>query len=403
MIPILDLTRQYERFQAEFEEALLASARAGKYILGPNVSAFEAEVADYLGVKHAIGCASGTDALLLGMFALRIGEPHRLTETAEPRDEVITTPFTYIATSETIVQAGAKPVFTDIDPVTFNMDIAQLESLVTPQTKAIVPVHLYGQPANMPEIMAFAKKQNLYVLEDCAQAIGSQITMPDGKDHKVGTIGDIGGFSFFPSKNLGAMGDGGLVITNDDDIAARLRMLRVHGSRVKYDHEEPGLNSRLDDLQAAILRIKLRYIDEFNAARNEKATFYNELLQGLDEYVTPPAIADGRNHVFHQYTIKLHTDNPDVRNDIQAKMLDAGVMAMIYYPIPLYEQRTHLHLNCNPSDYPVCQAVKHQVLSLPMFPELTADEQRTVVMALSEAISAQPRHVWNNEKTPVAV
>ncbi len=394
MIPILDLSRQYKNLEADFTKALIDAAASTKYILGPNVKAFEAEVAEFLGVKHAIGCASGTDALLLAMFALNIGRNADGTQ-----DEVITTPFTYIATSESVVQAGAKPVFVDVCPTTFNMDITQLEAALTPRTKAILPVHLYGQPANMPEIMAFAQKHNLKVIEDCAQAIGSAIDM-DGHMTKVGGIGDIGCFSFFPSKNLGAMGDGGLVTTNDDELAARLRMLRVHGSRIKYDHEEAGLNSRLDELQAAVLRVKLPHLDTFNGNRGAIAQRYSEKLAPLADKITPPAIMEGRSHVFHQYTLRLHTTDPDVRNAIQTAMSQAGVMCMIYYPIPLYAQKTHLKLGYSPGSFPACETLRHQVLSLPMFPELTEAEQDTVIAALTDVINAQPESVWVKTAEP---
>lgn len=371
MIPILELTRQYARFQKEINQALTNVAASGHYILGPNVQAFEEEAARYLGVKHAIGCASGTDALFLAMKALKIGSG----------DEVLTTPFTYIATSESIALAGAKPVFSDVDRGTFNLNTTKLESLITPRTKAILPVHLYGLPANMEPIMDLARKHNLYVVEDCAQAIGAEY-----KGRKVGSIGDVGCFSFFPTKNLGAFGDGGLVTTNDDTLADRLRMLRVHGSRTRYYHEEAGLNSRLDEMQAAILRIKLPCIDEFNARRNEIARRYDELLAPLSQYLEIPLIPEGRTHVFHQYTIKLKTDNRELRDRLQGALREAGVMSMIYYPVPLYEQQTHAALNCNPADYPQSERLRYQVLSLPMFPELTDHEIQTVVQTLETTL-----------------
>ncbi len=371
MIPILELTRQYARFQDEINRTITDVAASGHYILGPNVKTFEDEAARYLGVKHAIGCASGTDALFLAMKALKIGAG----------DEVITTPFTYIATSEAIVLAGAKPVFCDVDPDTFNLDTTRLEALITPRTKALLPVHLYGLPANMQPIMELAEKFNLHVIEDCAQAIGAEY-----QAKKVGGIGDIGCFSFFPTKNLGAFGDGGLVTTNDDTLAERLRMLRVHGSRTRYYHEEAGLNSRLDEMQAAILRVKLPYIDEFNARRNTIARQYNELLAPLSQYLDTPIIPDGRTHVFHQYTIKLKTQGPEVRDRLQEALREAGVMSMIYYPVPLYDQQTHASLGCNPVDYPRCERLRHQVLSLPMFPELTDGEVNTVAKALKTTL-----------------
>lgn len=378
MIPILDLSRQYKALSAELNEALLKAAASTQYILGPNVKAFEQEAAEFIGVKHAIGCASGTDALVLSMLALKLGTLHY----GEPA-EILTTPFTYIATSETMAQVGATPVFVDVEPNSFNIDMRQLEKALTPRTKAIVPVHLYGLPCNMSEIMAFAKANGLAVIEDCAQAMGAEY---QGK--KVGSFGDLAGFSFFPSKNLGCMGDGGMVTTNSDELAERVRMLRVHGSRQRYYHEEAGLNSRLDDLQAAVLRVKLPHLNDFNAARQAVAQRYNEWLKPLAEFVTTPSVPTDRTHVFHQYTLRLNTTDAGVRDAIQANMRDAGVTTMIYYPVPGYSQQTHANLGCNPADFPQTEALRAQVLSLPMFPELTEDEQRTVVSALESAVKA---------------
>ncbi len=373
MIPILELTRQYSRFETQINKALIDVAASGYYILGPNVKAFEAEAAQYMGVKHAIGCASGTDALLLALKALKI----------EANDEVITTPFTYIATSEAVVQANAVPVFVDVDPKTFNINVQEIESKITPRTKAILPVHLYGLPANMDEIKALAKKHDLFVIEDCAQAIGAEY-----KGKKVGTLGDIGCFSFFPTKNLGAFGDGGLLTTNDDALAERLRMLRVHGtSKVRYHHEESGLNSRLDEMQAAILRIKLPYIDEFNETRQRLAQQYTHMLAPFSKYLTTPVIPDEMTHVFHQYTICLKTTDPKQRNAFQEALRENGVMSMLYYPVPLYDQKTHQNLGCVATDYPVCEKLRDQVLSLPMFPELTDAEQALVVKAIEKCLT----------------
>ncbi len=372
LIPILELTRQYSRFASDINKTLTDVAASGYYILGPNVKAFEEEMAQYLGVNHAVGCASGTDALLLAMKALKIGAG----------DEVITTPFTFIATSEAIVQAGASPVFVDIDPDSFNLNVQELEAKISAKTKAILPVHLYGLPANMDEIKALAESHKLFIIEDCAQAIGA-----DYKGQKVGSIGDIGCFSFFPTKNLGAFGDGGLLSTNNEELAARLRMLRMHGSQTRYHHEESGLNSRLDEMQAAILRIKLPHIDEFNQSRQKLAQKYNQLLAPFSEYITAPSIPENMTHVFHQYTIKLKTDCPERRNAFQDALRDEGVMSMLYYPIPLYEQKTHQNLGCQASDYPVCETLRHQVLSLPMFPELSETEQNMVAQGIEKALA----------------
>lgn len=378
MIPILNLTRQYEQLKDKIDQALIGVAASGHYILGPEVSSFEKEMAAYLGVKHVIGCANGTDALFLALKALKIGEG----------DEVITSPFSYMATSESIVRAGAKPVFVDITPCTMNFDAKHLEAAIGPKTKAILPVHIFGQSVDMDVVQQVAKTHKLAVIEDCAQAIGSEFN-----GVKVGGIGDIGCFSFFPSKNLGAFGDGGMCTTNDGELAERLRMLRVHGSRKRYYHEEPGLNSRLDEIQAAILRIKLPHIDEWNHARQAVANRYDALLKPLAEYLEVPYRDESSKHVFHQYTIQLKGPNPaKLREEIQKKLQDAGVQSMIYYPVPLYKQQTHADLEINPGNYPVCEATSDRVLSLPMFPELRLDEQEQVVKALSEALKGLPVH-----------
>lgn len=379
MIPILNLTRQYELLKDQINDALIQVAASGHYILGPEVKAFEEEMAQYLGVKYVIGCANGTDALFLALMALKIGEG----------DEVITTPFSFMATSESIVRVGAKPVFVDIEADTMNFDVKQLEAAITPRTKAILPVHIFGQAANMDEVRRIADAHNLAIIEDCAQAIGSEF-----KGQKVGGIGEIGCFSFFPSKNLGCLGDGGMCTTNDDELADRLRMLRAHGSRQRYYHEEPGLNSRLDELQAAVLRIKLKHIDEWNHARQAVATRYDELLKPLADWVKTPYRHTDGTHVFHQYTLQLQGKEPaKLRAEIQKKLQEAGIQSMIYYPVPLYRQQTHADLHLNAADYPVCERVSDQVLSLPMFPELTAEEQQQVADALAQVLKALPAHV----------
>ena len=368
MIPILNLTRQYEQLKGEIDAALIEVASSGQYILGKYVEKFEAEMAEWMGVKHVVGCANGSDALFLAMRALRIG----------PGDEVITTPFSYIATSEAIARTGATPVFVDIEPDTFNFDVRQLERALTPRTKALLPVHIFGQAADMDEVREIAQRHGLFVIEDCAQAIGAEY-----KGRKVGTMSEVGCFSFFPSKNLGAFGDGGMMTTNDDEIADRLRMLRVHGSRQRYYHEEAGINSRLDALQAAILSVKLPHLNDWNAKRRACAARYNELLAPMADRVVTPTVTADRVPVFHQYTLKVQGGHRDA---VQRAMQEAGVQTMIYYPVPLYAQQTHAALNLNPADYPVCEEVSAQVLSLPMFPELTEDEQRTVVSALQNAL-----------------
>jgi dTDP-4-amino-4,6-dideoxygalactose transaminase len=383
LIPILNLTRQYELLKDSINEALIGVASSGNYILGPQVKAFEQEMADYLGVKHVIGCANGTDALFLALKALHIGEG----------DEVITTPFSYMATSESIVRAGATPVFIDIEADTMNFDVRLLEAAITPRTKAFLPVHIFGQAANMDEVQRIAKARRLFVIEDCAQAIGSEF-----QGQKVGGIGDIGCFSFFPSKNLGCIGDGGMCTTNDDALAERLRMLRVHGSRQRYYHEESGLNSRLDEIQAAVLRVKLPHIEEWNHAREAIASRYDELLKPLSSVLKTPVRHQRGTHVFHQYTVQLQSQASaqtpsNWRADVQKRLQEAGVQSMIYYPVPLYKQQTHANLHLDPQSFPVCEQVSDQVLSLPMFPELNTDEQEQVVQALTQVLQACPAYV----------
>jgi len=384
-IPILDLTRQYERFASDYQQAAIDVLASGRYILGPNVTAFETEVAQFLGVKHAIGCANGTDALYLSMLALGIGAG----------DEVITTPFTYIATSESMLRAGATPVLVDVEYDTFNINVAAIEQAITPRTKAIAPVHLYGLPVDMAPLMALAQKHNLLVLEDCAQAIGATYTGGSYTAQSVGTFGQLSGFSFFPTKNLGAFGDGGLMTTNDDALAERVRMLRVHGSRQCYIHELPGINSRLDEIQAALLRIKLPYLTQLNARRQTIAARYTEAFKTrLADYCTPPHIPAGRTHVFHQYTLKLHTTHAAQRDAVQAQLkAEHGVQSMIYYPIPQYEQPTHAHLGYTPEritqEFPVCETLRRQVLSLPVFPELSDDEVQRVIDAVCTVVPQQ--------------
>lgn len=370
MIPILDLKPQYESLQAKMDEAILAAVRSGQYINGPNVKAFETELASYLEVQHAVGMNSGTDALHLALRALKIGEG----------DEVITVPFTFVATTEAIGIVGATPVFVDIDPVTYNMDVAQLEAKITSKTKAIMPVHLYGQPADMGPLMEIAEKHNLWVIEDCAQSIGSSY---QGK--KTGTIGHIGCFSFFPSKNLGAYGDGGALVTNDKELADRARMLRAHGGAIKYHHTELGVNSRLDEVQAAVLRVKLPNLESWNEGRRTVAKRYNELIAAaqLPGVLTPEELS-GTVPVYHQYTIRVKD-----RDAVQKRMNELGVQTMVYYPIPLDQQEVHTYMGHQKGDFPVSDRAAAEVLSLPIFPELSLEQQKQVVDALKQAVGAK--------------
>lgn len=359
-IPLLDMTPEIESIWDELMVAIGDVLKKTQFIMGPNVKEFEQEVAAYLGVKHAVACNSGTDALVMGIRALGVGEG----------DEVITTPFTFFATAEAISHAGAVPVFVDIDPVTYNMDISQIEARITSKTKAIIPVHLFGHSVDMDPVMDIAAKHGLKVLEDCAQAFGSEY-----KGRKIASIGDGGALSFFPSKNLGAFGDGGMFVTNNDDIAAEVRMLRVHGARKKYYNETVGYNSRLDEIQAACLRVKLPHLDEWNDGRRRVAATYNELLKDVDGVVTPNE-SDYTKHVYHQYTIRLK--NAD-RDAVQSALTEQGVGTMVYYPVPCH--KLPVYASCNAA-LPASEEAANQVISLPIWPSMDAEIQKIVVEKL---------------------
>jgi len=358
---MVDLKGQYESLKNEIDTAILQALGETRFILGPNVQAFDNEAAEYLGIKHAISCASGTDALHLALLAAGI----------EAGDEIITSAFTFIATAEAISFIGATPVFVDIRPDSFNLDTEQIRGAITERTKAILPVHLFGQPADMAEIMALAEEFGLRVVEDCAQSFGSRY---QGKT--TGTIGQAGAFSFFPSKNLGCYGDGGMITTGDDEIAAKIRMLRNHGSSKQYHHDVIGYNSRLDELQAVILRIKLKHIDEYNRQRLRVAQAYNERLIGSRFQV--PAIPDDRDHVFHQYTLLC-----DERDAVREAVLARDVACAIYYPVPLHRQKAFA--DTQQPDLPVTEDCARRCLSLPIFPEMTEQQIDTVCEALSSA------------------
>lgn len=365
MIPILDLKRQYSQIGKEIEKEVTEVLRSGCYILGPHNKALAEDLAEYVGVKHAVTLNSGTDALHLALRALDIGEG----------DEVITTAFTFVATTEAIGIVGAKPVFVDINPDTFNIDAEKIENAITPKTKAIIPVHLYGQPCDMDVILDIAKKHDLFVIEDCCQAIGAKF-----KGKMVGSFGDVGCFSFFPTKNLGAMGDGGLLTTNSKLINDRVIALRNHGGAVRYYHDEIGVNSRLDEIQAAILRVKFKHIDEWNKKRRENAYRYNELFADYSDVVTPKEIDDTYS-VYHQYTVKIPN-----RDEVHQLLQEAGIGAMLYYPVPLHLQKVHEYLGVGEGSLPHTEDNTKIVLSLPMFPELTPEEQKTVADTLISCI-----------------
>jgi dTDP-4-amino-4,6-dideoxygalactose transaminase len=361
-IPILDLKPQYNSIKVEIREAIDRVLESGAFIMGPDVKLFEEEVAQYLSVKHAIGVNSGTDGLVIGLKALGIGEG----------DEVITTPFSFFATAESISNVGAKPVFVDIEVDSFNIDPSKIEAAITAKTKAIMPVHLYGRAANMTAIMDIAAKNGLKVVEDCAQSFGSRFYdsgNPSLNGKQTGTIGEVGAFSFFPSKNLGAYGDGGLVATNDDSVAEVARMLRAHGAKQKYHNEIFGYNSRLDTIQAAILRVKWPYIDKWNGGRRQVAQTYQELLADVAS-ITTPEVVDG--HVFHQYTIRVANGK---RDELAKALNEQGISTMIYYPIP--QDRLPVYRG----QYPilsVSEMLTSEVLSLPIWPELNTETQKHI-------------------------
>jgi dTDP-4-amino-4,6-dideoxygalactose transaminase len=362
---MVDLRIQYEALQEELAGAVLGVMQSTHFILGPHVKALEEAIAAYHGVKHAVAVASGTDALHLALIAAGI----------KRGDEVITTPFTFIATAEAISYTGAVPVFVDIDPATFNIDVTKIESAITKKTRAILPVHLYGQPAGMEGLILTAKKHGIRVIEDCAQSFGA---VYNGK--KTGTFGDIGCFSFFPSKNLGCYGDGGMVITNDAKLAEHMISLRNHGSRVRYYHDEIGFNSRLDEIQAAVLMIKLKHIDEYNEKRRKNAMMYNAHLSVSG--IRTPSEQEGTRHVFHQYTIRVKK-----RDDVK-KRLDVGKVtsSMIYYPVPLHLQAAYQNLGMKPGSLPIAEQSAQEVLSLPIYPELTDEQIKMVAEAVKQAL-----------------
>ena len=361
MIPLIDLDRQFQMIKDEAMEAIRRVYDSGQYILGSEGKQFEEEVKIYLETPFAIGVGNGTDALVLALDALNIGDG----------DEVITTPFTFFATAEAISRVGATPVFVDIEPVTFNIDPTHIKKAITSQTKAIMPVHLFGHPANMDPIMTIAKDHNLYVIEDACQAFGSSV---NGK--KAGTIGDIGCFSFFPTKNLGTMGDGGLVVTKHKHVAERIRVLRHHGSTKKYYHQEIGYNSRLDEIQAALLRISLTHIDDLNKRRQKTASFYQEQLSTLKGITVPKSI-EGTEHIFHLYCLEV-----DDREHLSKGLSQAGIANGVYYPLPLHLQEVYKHLGHQASDFPISEEKSKRLLAIPMHPYLTDAEQNEIVKSI---------------------
>lgn len=376
-VPPLDLSRQYAQIGDEMAAAVQKVLASGAYIGGPAVKTFEQEFANYIGVSDCVGCNSGTDALILALRALKIG----------PGDEVITTPFTFFASAETISAVGATPVFVDIDAATFNMDLDRLEAAITDKTKAIMPVHIFGQPMDMTRLMDIANKHNLAVIEDCAQSVGAE-----WQSQKVGSIGHIGCFSFYPTKNLGACGDGGAATTNDPALAAAMRMLKEHGQSSRYFYEEIGYNSRLDALQAVILSIKLRYLDTWNGQRGDRAKLYSEFLDRVPG-VTVPTELPGAKGVWNQYTIRLKSQENEpnssgnFRDSVRTKLQESGIGSMVYYPLALHLQPVYKSLGYLAGQLPVAEQVCREVLSLPMFPELSRDQQERTIYALKDSLA----------------
>jgi dTDP-4-amino-4,6-dideoxygalactose transaminase len=373
-IQMVDLVGQYEKIKPEVDAAVLSVMSSAAFINGPEVKEFEKELSAHLGVKHTIACANGTDALQIAMMALGL----------QPGDEVITPSFTFVATVEVVALLGIIPVFADVLPGTFNIDPADVKRKITPRTKAIVPVHLFGQAADMDAIMAIAKEHNLFVIEDNCQAVGSTYTSGDGTKRKAGAIGHIGTTSFFPSKNLGCYGDGGAIFTQDDALAAKLRKVCNHGSDVRYYHEEVGVNSRLDSMQAAILRIKLRRLNDYDKARNEAAAYYDEAFAGIREITTPVRSASS-THVFHQYTLRVTGGH---RDGLKKHLEDHKVPAMIYYPVPCHLQNAYKSERCPEGALAVTEQLTNEVLSLPMSTELDPEQLKHITNTVKSYFNA---------------
>ena len=366
-VPLLDLKQQHLSLRDELRAALTRVLDSQQFILGEDVRLLESELARYTRVRHAVGCGSGSDALLLALLALDVGAGA----------EVVTTPFTFFATAGAVVRAGARPVFVDIEPRTYNIDAARIDEAVTGRTRAVIPVHLYGQMAEMDEVLGVAEKRGVRVIEDAAQAIGAE----DAQGRSAGAVGGAGCFSFYPTKNLGAAGEAGLVTTNDDATAERLRRLRVHGGATEYHHDEVGFNSRLDTFQAAVLRVKLPHLDAWSDARRGRAGIYTRLIDeaGLAEFVTPPHVVPGARHIFHQYVVRV----PEERRDALLEHLKTnGVGTKVYYPVPLHLQPCFADLGYREGDFPESERAARSTLALPMYPELTRAQQEYVVETL---------------------
>jgi dTDP-4-amino-4,6-dideoxygalactose transaminase len=371
-IQMVDLKAQYARIQPEIDEAVLEVIRSAQFINGPAVHRFQANLEAYLQVKHVIPCANGTDALQIALMALDL----------KPGDEVIVPSFTYVATAEVIGLLQLKPVMVDVDPHTFNITPELFEAAITPATKAVVPVHLFGQSADMEGIMRIAGARGIYVVEDNAQAIGADFTYLDGRQAKTGTIGHIGCTSFFPSKNLGCYGDGGAIFTQDDALAEKIRMIANHGQSRRYYHDLIGVNSRLDSIQAAILDIKLSHLDTYNEARRKAGDYYDRAFSGMNGLLTPER-AGFSTHVFHQYTLRIDGDRRDA---LVQRVMEAGIPCMIYYPVPLYAQKAFESWMPEGFELPVTEMLCREVFSLPIHSELTPAIQDEIISVVREAI-----------------
>lgn len=366
-VPLLDLKEGYQEHAEEIDNTVLSVVASTRYILGTKVEEFENQIAEYCETKYAVGVASGTDALLISLMAVDVGYG----------DEVITTPYTFFATAGSISRLGAQPVFVDIDPKTYNINPDLIEEKITNRTKAIIPVHLYGQCAEMDPVLEIAEKHNLYVIEDAAQAIGAKY-----KGRKAGSMGDLGCLSFFPSKNLGGYGDGGMIVTNNAELAGKARVLRVHGAKPKYHHSMVGINSRLDAIQAAVLLVKLKYLDGWSEARRENAEVYNQLFaeqtQGLLTVVTP-YVEDYNYHIYNQYVIRVPN-----RDGVRSYLKEQNIGTSIYYPIPLHLQKCYADLGYHEGDFPESEKASKETLALPVYPELTREQQKWVVENILE-------------------
>lgn len=373
-IRMVDTITQYEKIKEEVDSAVSEVVQSAIYINGPVVQSFRKDLADFLDVSHVIACANGTDALQVALMALDL----------EPGDEVITPAFTYIATVEVIALLRLRPVFVDVELDTFNMDVSKIEAAISDRTKVILPVHLFGQAANMAPIMEIARKHGLSVVEDTAQSIGSDYHFPDGKVVKTGTIGDIGTTSFYPSKNLGAYGDGGAIFSGNDELAKKIQMICNHGSTKRYYHDSIGVNSRLDAIQAAVLQVKLKHLDRYNASRIAAADRYDALLADVDELEIPKRASNSK-HVFHQYTLKVKAGR-DLRDKVKAQMDEWGIPTMIYYPLCCHEQPAYLDYGFKRGDFPVSEQLTAEVLSLPMHSELDEEQQKYIVDHLLRAL-----------------